>query len=164
METSDLLALAALLVAILSAVYSKHAIAASKRSNEISTHHQLRPLRLAAYNSMRAFARFCETYSTMLHGGAVDGTRDLVNQIESFKWEIDQHGPLEMPEVEEKASEFQSKAWQLQRVLDRIAGRQNQPLDREYETAEDNRDGLVEWFHNEGRNLSELFTPYLSGA
>ena len=164
METSNYISIGALLVAILSVIYSRRAISVSERSNEISTHQQLRPLRLAVYNYMREFAQFCETYSTMRQGKPVDITRDLVARIDSFKWEIEKHGPLQMPEVEKKASEFQNKAWQLQRLLDRIAGGQNQPLDKTFDTAEDNKFGLVEWFHNEGRNLRTLFEPYLSGA
>lgn len=90
-----------------------------------------------------------------------NGTRDLVEQIENFKWEIDQHGSLAMPNVEDKATQLEKKAWQMQRLLDRIAGGQNNSHDRVYNTAEENLDGLVDWFATEHRQLKTLFQPYL---
>lgn len=164
MQTSDLIAFTAVLAALLSALYARHARDTARRANDIAVHQNLRPLRLAVYQSMRQFSHFCSTYHTLLHVGAVNGTRDLVAQIDSFKWEIDQHGPLAMPEVERRASEFEKKGWQLQRVLDRIAEGQNNPDDRAYATAEENVDGLVDWFANEHRELRKLFQPYLGGA
>lgn len=164
MDIGDLAAYGSFLVAILSAFYARHAVTVSKRGNKIATHHQLRPLRLNAYNAMKEFAHYCETYSTKLHLRAVEGTRDLVAHIESFEWEIDRLGPLDISQAEEKMHELTQKAWQLQRILDRIAGGQNNPADREYETAEDNKIGLIEWFHAERKGLQTLFEQYLGGA
>lgn len=164
MQDSDLIALAAVLAAVLSALYARHARDAARRANNIAVHHNLRPLRLAVYQSMKEFAHYCSTYRTLQQVRAVNGTRDLVEHIESFKWEIDQHGPLAMPDIEGKAAEFQNKAWQLQRILDRIAGGQSNPLDRAYDSAEENLDGLVDWFANEHRQLRTSFQPYLGGA
>ena len=164
MPDSDLIAFAAVLAALLSALYARHARDTAQRANDIAIHQTFRPLRLAVYQNMKEFSRYCSTYRTLLHLGTVNGTRDLVAQIESFKWEVDQHGPLAMPDVEKKASEFEKNAWQLQRLLDRIAGGQNNPHDPSYATAEENVDALVVWFANEHRELRALFQPYLSGV
>lgn len=164
MQNSDLIAVAALLAALLSALYARHARDTARRANDISVHQTLRPLRLAVYQSMKQFSHFCTTYRTLQHVGAVKGARDLVEQIESFKWEIDQHGPLAMPDVENKASQFEKKAWQMQVLLDRIAGGQHNPHDSAYGSAEENLDGLLDWFATEGRQLKTLFQPYLDAA
>lgn len=110
---------------------------------------------------MQDFAHFCSTYRTLWHLGAVKGTRDLVERIDSFKWEIEQEGPLAMPSVESKVTEFQNKAWQMQRLLDRLAVGQNNPEDQTYQSGEENMDGLVEWFANERKQLSSTFQSYL---
>lgn len=164
METSDLIALGAVLAALLSALYARHARDTARRANDITIHQNLRPLRLAVYQAMKQFSHYCSTYPTLLHVGAANGTRDLVAQIDSFKWEIDQHGPLAMPDVESRASDFEKRAWRLQRLLDRIAGGQNNPHDPGYATAEENVHGLVDWFANEHRDLRKLFQPYLGVA
>lgn len=164
MPDSDPIAIAALLAALLSALYTRHARDAARRANDISVQQTLRPLRLAVYQTMKQFSHFCTTYRTLQHVGAVYSTRDLVEQIESFKWEIDQHGPLAMPNVEDKASQFEKKAWQMQRLLDRIAVGQNNPHDPAYNSAEENLDGLVDWFATEHRQLKTLFQPYLGVA
>lgn len=164
MQNNDLITIAAVLAALLSALYARHARDAARQANDISVHQTLRPLRLAVYQSMKQFSHFCTTYRTLQHVGAVKGTRDLVEQLEIFKWEIDQHGPLAMPDVEDKASQFEKKAWQMQRLLDRIAGGQNNPHDPAYDSAEENLDGLVDWFATEHRQLRILFQPYLDVA
>jgi hypothetical protein len=69
-----------------------------------------------------------------------------------------------MPDVEAKASQFQRKAWQMQRLLDRLAVGQNNPEDRAYQSGEENMSGLVEWFANERRALRAIFQGYLSEA
>lgn len=96
--------------------------------------------------------------------GAVNKARDLVARIETFKWEIEQHGHLDMPDVEAKVKELISNAWNMQRLIDRMAGGQNEPVDRTYATAEENVESLVEWFASENRELKTLFHPYLAGA
>lgn len=96
--------------------------------------------------------------------GAVNKARDLVARIDTFKWEIAQHGHLDMPDVEAKVKELISNAWNIQRLIDRIAGGQNGPVDHTYATAEENVEGVVEWFANENRELKTLFHPYLAGA
>ena len=71
-----------------------------------------------------------------------------------------------MPNLEEKekAKALVNGAWKLQRLVDRIAWGQNNPHDREYATAEENVEGLVDWFDKENRELKALFQPYLAAA
>lgn len=164
MQDSDLIALAALSIAVLSALYARQARDAARRANELTAHYNLRPLRLVAYKLMKEFIHFCTTYRTLWLPEPVHGTRDLVEHIETFKWEIDRLGPLVMPDVEKKAVELQNMAWQLQRVLDRLAAGQNKPADQSYDTAEHNLDGLVDLFANEHLGLKALFQPYLDNA
>jgi hypothetical protein len=113
---------------------------------------------------MFQFSHYCSTYWTLYHLGAVKKARDLVARIDTFKWEIEQHGHLDMPDVEDKEKELISNAWNMQRLIDRIAGGQNKPVDRTYATAEENIQGVVEWFANENHELKTLFRPYLAGA
>lgn len=164
MMDSDLLAIAAALVAFLSALYARHTRDAARKANEIAIHNILMPLRLEVYRSMQDFAHYCATYRTLWHLGAVKGTRDLVGRIDSFKWEVEQRGPLAMPSVENKIAEFQRKAWQIQRLLDRLSAGQNNPEDQAYKTGEENMDALVEWFANERKALRATFQPYLGEA
>ena len=113
---------------------------------------------------MFQFSHYCSTYWTLYHLGAVNKARDLVARIETFKWEIEQHGHLDMPDVEAKVKQLISNAWNMQRLIDRIAGGQNEPLDRTYATAEENVEGLVERFASENLELKTLFRPYLARA
>ncbi len=174
MPDSDLIAIASALIALLSAVYAwrtgnaaQEANEIARKANEIAVHNSLRPARLEVYRSMMDFAQYCSTYWTEwthAHLGPVKGTRNLVERIDSFKWEIEQQGPLHMPDVETKASEFQRKAWQIQRLLDRLAAGQNSPEDHAYQSGEENMSGVVEWFANERRELRATFQSYLSEA
>ena len=164
MPDSDLIAYAAALVALLSALYARHTRDAARRANDIAVQNGLRPFRLEVYRSMQDFAQYCSTYRTLWHIGAVKGTRDLVGRIESFKWEIEQQGPLAMPAIETKVTEFQNKAWQMQRLLDRLAAGQNNPEDHAYQSGEENMDGLVEWFADERKKLRTTFQTYLGEA
>ena len=164
MPDSDLIAYAAVLAACLAALYARHARDAARKANEISEYWQRRPLRLAVFQSMTQFALYCSTYVTLHHMKAVHGTRDLVSHIDTLKWEIEQHGPLAIPEVEAKVEEFVKGAWQMQRLLDRIAGGQNNPLDQAYPTAQENLDAVVNWFAEQNRELRTLFNEHLAGA
>ena len=164
MSRSDLLAIAALLIAGLAAFYARGARDAVAKANKITVHESRRPLRLAVFQAMFQFSHYCSTYWTLYHLGAVNKARDLVARIETFKWEIEQHGHLDMPDVEAKVKELISNAWNMQRLIDRIAGGQNEPLDRTYATAEENVEGLVERFASENLELKTLFRPYLARA
>ncbi len=164
MSDSDLIAVASVLAACLAALYARHARDAARKANDLSVFWQHRPLRLAVFQSMAQFAQYCSTYVSLHHMKVVNGTRDLVARIDTFKWEIEQHGPLGMPEVEAKVQEFVNGAWKMQRLLDRIAGGQNVSLEPVYSTAEENLDAVVDWFAEENRELKTLFREHLAGA
>lgn len=158
---SILASLVAIVIALVSAFYARKSREIAQEANDISVHQNLRPSRLAVYKSMTEYARYCSTYRTLQHVKAVEGTRDLVERIEALKWEIDQYGLLNMPDVENKALEFLNKGWQLQRVLDRLAGHDNRPLDVQFETLEDNMHSITDWFAQEQKDLKEMFEKYL---
>lgn len=164
MSSSDFLAIAALLVACLAAFYARGARDEARKANQIALQSNRRPLRLAVFQAMAQYSHYCSTYLTLHHMKVVNGTRDLVERIDSFKWEIEQHGHLDMPDVETKVQEFIGKAWNMQRLLDRIDGGQLQSMDPAYPTAKEHLESLVDWFAQERRELKTLFGPYLSGA
>lgn len=164
LSLTDAIAGAAFLVAILSAMYARGARLAADRANEISTRESLRPLRLQVYRAMFQFAHYCSTYWTLYHLQQVNGTRELTERIDNFKWEVEQHGHLGMPEVDERVRQFVNSAWKMQRLIDRISGGQNNPHDPPYASADDNLHGLIEWFAKEQRELKQLFAPYLAAA
>ncbi len=163
MLDSDLISFAAVLVACLAAIYARHACDAARKANELTVYLQRRPLRLAVFQSMTQFAQYSSTYVTLNHLKVVNGTRDLVARIDTFEWEIEQHGPLALPEVEAKVEEFVNSAWQIQKLLDRIAGGQNVSLDPKYSTAQENLDAMVDWFAEQNRELKTIFRVYLAG-
>ena len=164
MPDSDLIAYAAVLASCLAALYARHARDAVRKANDISVYWQRRPLRLAVFQSMAQFTQYCSTYVTLHHLKLVNGTRDLMARIDTFKWEIEQHGPLAMPDVESKVQEFIKGAGQMQRLLDRISGGQDESLDPVYSTAEENLFAVVEWFAEQNRELKTLFRDHLAGA
>jgi hypothetical protein len=159
--TSDLIALAAIGVALLSALYARRAAGHAQRANEIAVQIALRPSRLALFTSIVEFLHFCSTYRTLQSIGQVKGSADLVTRLDRFKWEIAQHGPIEMPKVEDLIQETNNKAWQLQRLSDRLGGPDPKPLDSAFPTAEENLDGLMDWFALQEKGVPTLFEPYL---
>ncbi|WP_291998535.1 hypothetical protein [Candidatus Accumulibacter sp. ACC012] len=163
-KVSDVIAAIALLISVSSAIYAHGQRTAAERANLIAVRESRRPLRLQVFQSMHHFSKYCSTYWTLYHMGEVNRSRELTERIDTFKWEIEQHGHLDMPDVEEKATAFVNGAWNLQRLVDRIAGGQHNPLDRAYTTAEENVEALVDWFAKESRELKALFQPYLGAA
>lgn len=91
----------------------------------------------------------------------VQGTNDLMNKIDTFKWEVEQHGTLDMPEVEDLIDKARKKALQLQQLLDRLTGPNAKPLDKGFETAEDNLYDVIDWFALKEKELRETFEPHL---
>jgi hypothetical protein len=91
----------------------------------------------------------------------VQGTRDLVSKIYTFKWEVEQHGPLDIPEVENLIENAQKRALQLQRLIDRLSGADAKPIEKGFETAEDNVDTIIECFDAQEKALKDMFEPYL---
>ena len=164
MTMSDWIAILALVIAFLSALYTRDARDAARKANEIAARNNLRPSRLDVFRLMLDFADYCGTYRTYLSLGTVKGTRDLANRIDNFKWEIARQGPLAMPDVESKIKVFQNKAWQMQRLLDRLDQGRNNPEDRNYQTGEENLDAIVDWFANEQKELKVIFQPYLGST
>ena len=163
-KVSDISATIALLISVLSAIYARGQRIAADRANLIAVRESRRPLRLQVFQSMHHFSTYCSKYWTLYHMGEVSRSRELTERIDTFTWEIEQHGHLDMPDVEEKAKAFVNGAWKLQRLVDRIADGQNNPHDREYATAEENVEGLVDWFAKESHELKALFQPYLRAA
>lgn len=159
-----LVSLLACVIALLSACYARKSREIARKSIDISVHQNLRPLRLAVYKSMMEYAHYCSTYRTLQHMKAVDGTHDLIEHIDTLKWEVDQYGPLNMPEVEKKYVDFQNKGWKLQKVLDRLAGHDNRPHDMQFETLEDNMHNTIDWFAQEQKDLKKMFSKYLTTA
>ena len=163
MTTSDFIALAALLAACLSALYTRRAWNEARKANSIAEHWQERPQRLAVFQSMVQFSRYCSKYVTLHHLKAVNGTRDLVQRLEIFKGEIEHYGPLGMPDIDLKAKELSNHAWQMQRLLDRVNDGQNIPLNQSYRSAQDNLDAVVDRFGAQDKELPILFNKYLLG-
>ena len=147
--------------AALAAIYARWSAKQARISNEITIQSELKPRRLSVYASLKDFLHFCSTYKTMQHLKMVQGTNDLSNKIDTFKWEVEQHGPLDMPEVENLIENSKKKAWQLQRLLDRLTGPNAQPLEKGFEIAEDNLYAVIDWFADKEKELKEMFEPYL---
>lgn len=156
-----LISILSCVIALISAFYARKSRDIADKANKISLHNDLKPARLAIYNILRDFADYCCSYYTLQCVKAVKGTHDLSNRIGAVKWELDGYGPLGMPDVEEKAVQLQKKAWQLQRVLDRLDGNDLRPLDKKYENIEDNLHGIIDWFAKEKTDLRPLFEKYL---
>lgn len=157
-----LVSLLACVIALLSAYYARKSREIAQEANNISVHQNLRPSRLAVYKLMKEYAHYCSTYRTLQCLKAVEGTRDLVEHIESLKQEIDDYGPLKMPDIEKKAIEFQNKGWHFQRVLDRLAEHGHMPHDVEFETLEDEMHCITDWFAQEHKEIKGMFIKYLA--
>jgi len=165
---NDLLALAAILVAGLAALYARWAAIQAKRSadaatraNAIAEYHHLRPLRLAAFHTMAAFASFCTKHKTFKLLHEIKGTQVLVREIMAFKIEMAKQGPLQIPDLERKAVEYERQGNQMQRLFDRIESGQGGSLDPAHSSAEDHLDAIVDWFAAERLDLDKRFEPYL---
>ncbi len=148
-------------IALVSAFYARKSRDIAREANRISIHHDLKPARLAVYNRLVDFADYCSKYYTFQHVKALEGTIDLSNRITELKWEIDSYGPLGMEDIEVKAEEFQKKAWQLQRVLDRLNGKDRSSFNKEYENLKDSIYDLIDWFAKERNDLKQLFEKHL---
>lgn len=161
---TDVIAIIAMLISILSAIYARGQRSAADLANRIAVCESRRPLRLQVFHSMHDFSKYCSSYWWRYRQNEVNRSQELMERIDTFKWEIEQHGQLDMPDIDEKAKAFVNGAWKLQRLIDRIAGGQNNPHDREYATAEENVEALIEWFAKENSELKACFQPYLRAA
>jgi len=93
-KVSDVVAVVALLISVLSAIYARGQRAAAERANVIAVRESRRPLRLQVFQSMHQFSKYCSTYWTLYHMGEVNRTRELTERIDMFKWEIEQQGEV----------------------------------------------------------------------
>ena len=161
MENSDLITLAAVGVAILAAIYARRAARHAQRANAITVHNALHPHRLAVFTALVEFLHFCSTYRTLQSVGNVKGTNDLMTRLDRFKWEVAQHGPLDMPEVEKVTKETTTKACQLQRSLGQLGEPSDSRADAEYFAEEDRMHELLDWFASQEKQAPSVFEPYL---
>jgi hypothetical protein len=160
-DTSESISLLSAIIAVLSALYAGRQAKQAKTANEIAIKTELKPRRLAAYSSFKAFLHFCSTYRTIQGLESASRTRNLTEKISEFEWEIAQQGPLDMPEVDELMRTAIQKAWQLQRTIDRLAGPNPKSLDPKFTSAEDFADSLEDWFSSSEKQMIKLFDPYL---
>lgn len=161
MQTSDIIALLSICVAGLSALYARNAATHARQSNRITVQNALRPDRLAVFAVLIDFLHFCSTYRTLQSVGNVKGTNDLITRLDRFKWEVAQHGPLDMPEVEKVIEETKAKAGQLQRSLNRLGDPSDHGTDPEYFAEEDKLHGILDWFSSQEKQAPSIFESYL---
>lgn len=161
MENSDLIALAAFGVAVLSVIYARRAVGHAHRANAITVQNALHPHRLANFTTLVDFLHFCSTYRTLQFIGNVKGTNELMTRLDRFKWEIAQHGPLDMPEVEKMTQESKTKTILLQRSLDRLGDPKDRNADPEYFAEEDKMHELLDWFASQEKQAPAVFEQYL---
>lgn len=121
----------------------------------------LRRHRLEVRNVLLAFADFCLTYQALHPQTARYRTRELSAEIGRFKSVLDSLGPLAMPEFAPLLSDIMNHAWNFQRLLDRQNGLNSLSIDRQFQTLEDNLDGMVEWFADVKKRISAEIDPYL---
>ena len=152
------------LIAVCALFLAKKANRIAQEANGLTKHYNLRPMRLDACNLLQEFAHYCTTYRTRFLQKIVLGTNELMDHRDHFKSEFETFGPLGMPDVEAKATEFINMAVQLQRALDRSRGSDPKPLDSKYETLVENTDAIVDWFVQEEKELPSLLRKYLGDA
>ncbi len=161
---SNIIAILAIVVALLSAGYARQSRQVAEKSNEIAIRQNLRPSRLRAFELMKNHAKFCMKYRTAQVVGIFKGTTALLDQCDDFKWEIERLGPMEMPDIEILIPQFRGKGVELQRALDRLNAKHHDPSSKEYESAEDSVDAIVAWFSAEEKALNSKFEKYLTSA
>ena len=121
----------------------------------------LRPHRLCARNALADFVRLCTGYRTLHPQHRLDKTRQLTDAIDHAKRAVELQGPLSIPGLTDFYAEIMAHAWSLQRLLDRQAGPDPQPISQEYETADDNLDAIENWFGGAQERLKMLFDSHL---
>ncbi len=160
MQISDWLSLIAICIATASVLYARQLLMEARKAKDAAAQRRFKMLQIAAYYALKNFMGYCASYIKLQSINMVNGSVDLAEKIDEFKWEIDQFGDIEMPEVEKRIKEALNKAWQMQRLLDRLAGPDPKPIDVIYDTAEGNRDGIIEWFVYEEKQLKEVVDAY----
>ena len=162
---ADVIAVGALLVGLLSAIYTRRQSIEAKATRLAAVKESRRPQRVEVFRLTIAFCAFCTSYYTLYLSQMTKGTRDLVSEIESYRLEIEQRGPLEMPDVETEIKTLQAMAWQLQRNLDKLG---HQATVAQSATAASAAvtaiEQLVDSFAEKRVSLPTTFAPYLSEA
>lgn len=162
LQRSDVIALGALLVGCLSAIYARRQADEARKSRIAAITESRRPVRLELLRATLDFCLYCGRYYTLFLMNAVNGTRDLVAEIDSFKLEVEQHGPLEMPNVEAEIKALQSMAWNLQRGLDRLGIQSSVIANGACSSDETAVQRFVDEFAARRKGLHALFRPYLN--
>jgi hypothetical protein len=159
---SDLIALCALAVAGLSALYARRQSREARMSRLSAEREARRPQRLELFREMESFCRYCSTYYTAYLAGSVTGTRDLSQRISEFRLAMDRGAIYDMPEVAANSKLLESMGNQLQRHLARL-GAQPTVMVRGTESKEDEQkvSDICERFALERQRLREVFAPYL---
>jgi len=121
----------------------------------------LRPHRLSARNALLSFADFCLTYKTLHPQTTPDRTHNLSAEIDRLKATLEFLGPLSLPKLAPLQSDLVAHPGNFQRLLDRQAGPDPQPINREFQTIEDNIDGIVDWFADVKERIKKEIDPYL---
>jgi hypothetical protein len=159
---ADLVSIAALLVALLAAVYTRRQSVEATKSRLASQRESRRPQRLEVLREMREFCSYCGKYYTLYLHGRTNGTRDLVASTLAFHEAIENAAISDMPAVAAEAKLLESRAWSLQRLLDRLGA----PT---IDMAEDVRlkptlneiENLMDLIAAQSSQLSNIFAPYL---
>jgi hypothetical protein len=159
---ADLIALAALAVSGLSAIYARRQSREATKSRLSAEKEARRPQRLELYRTMEDYCRYCSKYYTAYLQGETTGTRDLTARIGEFKRAMEHGATYDMPGVAAQAKLLESLGWQMQRHLDRL-GNQPTVIQRGTEAKDDVRaiENLVERFEEERKALRSVFAPYL---
>ena len=162
---ADVIAIGALLVGLLSAIYARRQSIEAKTTRLATIKESRRPQRVEVFRLTIAFCAFCGRFYTLYLSQMTKGTRDLVVEIESYRWEIEQLGPLEMPEVESEIKNLQAMAWNLQRNLDRLSKQATVAQSAiAASSAVTAIEQLVDSFSEKRESLRKIFAPYLSEA
>jgi len=159
---ADLISLAALAVAGLSAIYARRQSEEARKARLSAQKEARRPQRLEVYRAMQEYCRYCSTYYTAYLSGGTTGTRDLAGQISSFEREMEKAAIHDMPEVVAESKLLQSMGWRLQRHIDRL-GMQPTVIARGTEAKSDEQGvhDLVDLFAKRRAALREVFASYL---
>lgn len=168
MEPGIGISIIAVLLAAVSALYTKRASdearnanKVSREANEIARNQALRADRLALYNLMREFAFYCSRYTTHLSLGNHDGSRDLMIKIDRFRDAAERLGPLGIDDSDDILRGMRGNAGEMQRLIDRTQAGQIESQKPEYADTEDHLSHISEWFDEQRKELEQVFEPYL---
>lgn len=163
LKTENWISLVSALIAFVSMVIAWIKVNEAHKANLIAKQLGLRSDRLSVFKCLRDFLNFCSTYTTIKSIGIsqAKGTGDLPQKADLFRWEIEQYGPLDMPQVEKLTSLAYQNAVQLQRLIDRLDGPNPKPINAEFETAQENIHALIDGFGSQQKELRNIFDPYL---